>query len=50
MGDYVHYYQRIPSKERELPRITALNVMGIYVTDVNFSILKAVALWVRQLC
>lgn len=50
VGDYVLYYQKTPSKERELPTITTLNVMGIFVTDVKFLILKAVALWVRQLC
>ena len=50
VGDYVLYFQKTPSKERELPRITTLNVMGIFVTDVKFLILKAVALWARQLC
>lgn len=33
----------------ELPGVTTLNVMGVFVTDVKFLILKAVALWVRQL-
>lgn len=43
------YYQRARSKEMELPGVTALNVMGVFVTDVKFLILKAVASWVRQL-
>lgn len=49
MGNYVVYCQRTPSKETELPRITALNVMGIFVTDVKFLILKAIASWIRRL-
>lgn len=47
-GDVV-YYQRARGKEVELPGVTTLNVMGVFVTDVKFLILKAVALWVRQL-
>ena len=47
--DYVVYYQSARSKEMELPGVTTLNVVGVFVTDAQFLILKAVASWVRQL-
>lgn len=50
VGDYVLYFQQTPHEEREVARITTLNVMGIFVTDVKLLILKAVALWVRRPC
>lgn len=38
---------RAGGTEMEILRVTALNVMGVFVTDVKSFILEAVASWVR---